>query len=328
MVDIAVDPRIELLMAVQSADPEYCAHGPLLRPPYPHPYLHAVRDLVGRHDTHPAMAHWRDLCANGFTFDAPVRFALCHSPLPDFRPLFDYGPYLAGRAGGAERLPPFADALRDFAATTDFLGFLSAWRQEFNRYEAQARSVVDPAWPGMLDAYAGRPRAALRVILAPQSGGSYGPTLELPEGRVSYGVIAPSGDAEGPSFDDPAHMKRLVLHEGAHGFVNPALDTCTRELEASADLLTPIAERMRDQAYPRWQTVVCEHVVRAVVARLSPDPNAVLAREEQSGFLYIRPVADALADYEANRGAYPDLWAFAPRIAAVLRRLAEGPTHA
>ena len=61
------------------------------------------------------------------------------------------------------------------------------------------------------------------------------------------------------------------------------------------------------------------------MARLISDKTeAILSAEEGNGFPYVRPVAAALADYEANRSLYPDFRAFAPRIAAALAELSDG----
>jgi len=314
---IAVDPRLELLMAVQSSVSDYSKHGPLAHTSFP--YLDEAFDLARRHERDPAVALWRALCADGFTFDAPVTFALWHSPPPEFEPSAEYSPYLVRRAKGAERLHRFAAALRGFAVTADFRGFLGRWRPQFGDFEAQARSVITADWPAQLDAYAGRPKTEFRVLLAPLSGGSYGTGV----GGVAHSVVAPSWTTAGPRFDDLGHMRYLVLHEGAHDFVNEAIFGVARELEASARLLEPIAARMADQAYPRWITAICEHVVRAVVARLADDPEPVLAEEEGRGFIHIRPVFTALAEYEARRSQYPDFRAFGPRLAEVFLRLAE-----
>jgi len=56
--------------------------------------------------------------------------------------------------------------------------------------------------------------------------------------------------------------------------------------------------------YDDWLIAVCEHAVRAAVARLSSDDDeTILRREEGDGFLYIRPIAGALRDYEQQRAA-------------------------
>lgn len=313
---ISVDPRIELLMAVQSTTDWYVDEGPLGNLGFP--YRDAAFALAKAQSNHPALTMWRDLAGTGFTFDAPVTFMLLHGPLPELMSPKEYGPYLASRAGGADRLAQFGPALGDFAAVSGFLNFLGEWRRLLDAFVAQACSVIDPAWPHILDAYAGRAPLELRVILAPLSAGNYGPTVD----GASYSVVAPTWSAEGPRFDDPRRMRYLVLHEGAHSFVNPAVDAVGSEVAASSELLGPIRERMEQQAYSDWRITVCEHVVRAIVARLSQDPEAVLAKEEAKGFIYVRPVARVLAEeYEADRHFYPDLCSFAPRLAEVLRGL-------
>ena len=318
-LQIHVEPRVELLMTVQSTSDLYREERIL----YPHPsvYRDAAFALAAQWNNHAAATLFQDL-AGSFNMDAPVSFVLCHSRLPDLQPVIPYSPYLIGRAGGADRLRAFADALRAFAADACFLAHLQDWHEVFGQFEAQARSVIDPEWPRRLDEYAGRNRAQVHVCLAPLSEGNYGPSFETPQGLVSYSVIKPLPSPTGPRFDH-SRIKELVFHEGAHWFVNPAMEACMNKLEESARLFDPIRAKLEDQRYGGWRIVVCEHIVRAVVARLSSNTEEVLAQEEARGFIYIRMIAHALAEYEDRRDVYPDFWCFAPEIAARLVRIAE-----
>ena len=319
-MQIGVDPRIELVMTVQAAS-NWRGMG-LFRMSYP--YRDAAFALANRFADHEAARLYRELLPDGFAFDAPVHFALCHSQPPEFDLLLPYGSSLEERAGGAAPLYAFAAALRDFYQASGFAAFLEAWRDTHGTFAAHARGAIDDRWDEKLATYAGRPHL-MRICLAPLSRGNYGPVLDYPDGPVRYAVIGGDtrGDPVEPQFADAARMEHLVLHEGAHGFVNPAIETCREQLDRSSALFDPIADTMRSQAYPGWFVVVCEHVVRAVVARLSADREKVLSAEEERGFRYIRAVAAMLAEYEENRDTFPDFWAFAPRIAAGLGWLAQ-----
>lgn len=318
-LQIYVDPRIELLMTVQSTCDLYREERILY--PYPSAYRDAAFALAAQWNSHPAATIFQDL-AGHFNMDAPVEFVLCHSQLPDLHSVIPYSPDVIDRAGGIDRLSVFADALRAFATDTDFCAFLQEWQGLFGEFEAQARSVIDPEWPRRLDKYAGRNRAQVHVCLAPLSNGNYGPSFETPRGLVSYSVVKALPSPERPRFDH-GRIKELVFHEGAHWFVNAALEGYMQQLAESARLFDPIRTQMEAQRYGGWWTTVCEHVVRAIVARLSPNTEGILAQEEDRGFKYIRPIADALAEYEAHRNTFPDFWSFAPEIAARLVRMAK-----
>lgn len=293
----------------------------------PYPYRDAAFALADRFPDHPAGRLCRNLHAAHFSYDAPIAFALCHSAPPAFQQIAPYDSrYVVARAGGEHRLNAFADALRQFAADSDFRAFLAAWRPFHMAVEAQAASVIDPGWSDRLKTYANLPPQRVRVCLAPlaRAGFGYGLTVALPDGKTQFTVAgALNIGADGlPRYDDRNHWEALLLHEGAHGFVNPVCDAHAAEIALCAALFEPIAEAMHRHAYSSWQAAVYEHVVRAVVARLSAHPDHALAQEEQQGFRYIRPIAAALEEYEGHRKRYPTFAEFGPTLVAVFRDIA------
>jgi hypothetical protein len=309
-MQVGVDPRLELLMTVQSASAWYRQH---LLARQPAPYRDACFALAARHAGHPALAMVDALLAERFAYDGPVALLLHHGAPPALAPLVPYA--------GPARHADFVAALRDFAATSDFTALQRRWRPFHAALEVQAAAVFDPGWWEHLVTYVGRPSPPGRLILAPllppQTG--FGATV----GGVAHQVAGPaSTGADGePRFDDGAYLQALVLHEGAHAFVNPLCEALAGELGRSGHLLAAIRVRL-PAAYASWTTCVAEHVVRAVVLRLTGADEARVRAEEAAGFPYLRPVLEALAAYEAHRDAYPDLRAFGPQLVAVFDGLA------
>jgi hypothetical protein len=71
-----------------------------------------------------------------------------------------------------------------------------------------------------------------------------------------------------------------------------------------------------------------EYIVRACVIRYfhsKRDKRAVdrqIGRDEEQGFIGIRPLADLFEEYEQNRDKYPNMESFIPRIATYFERYA------
>ncbi|MFN9712304.1 MAG: DUF4932 domain-containing protein, partial [Planctomycetota bacterium] len=91
-------------------------------------------------------------------------------------------------------------------------------------------------------------------------------------------------------------------------------------------LFAGVAEQMRRQAYGKWETMLCETLVRACVIRYlrandrGLDALRRMAEDQFRGFRWVGRVADALKAYEKDRATYPTLDAFVPRIVEVLER--------
>jgi hypothetical protein len=86
---------------------------------------------------------------------------------------------------------------------------------------------------------------------------------------------------------------------------------------------------MRRQAYSNWKTMMYESYVRACVVRYvhrhagQQAANAEAKRQAELGFAWVGELSKLLGEYEAKRSEFPDLDAFAPRIAAFFDQYAE-----
>lgn len=107
-----------------------------------------------------------------------------------------------------------------------------------------------------------------------------------------------------------------MWHEFGHSFVNPLTTKYQKEALQYEALYQPIEAQMKNLAYSNWETSLNEHIVRAVVARLTAlrlgemSGEYILESESKQGFIYIDAIYEKLLKYEKNRKVYPTFDAF------------------
>jgi hypothetical protein len=320
---VVVDPRIELLAAVQAISDYGEWTGLITR--YDFPYKQEVIAHFEPFREHRAVTLFETMAREGFSFDAPVSAVLHHGGPPELAPIAPCGEELIRRAGGQERLEAFFEALRDFAKASSFMDFYEA-HQPF--YETIARNVsakVGAMDVDMLEDYYGVKQHSYRIIPAPlfHSGG-FGPRIRHEDGRYDIFSVCGPRDAAGdiPVFGTSDDFRYLVWHEFSHSFVNPVVDAYGKQVDAQAKLMGPIRKAMERQAYPNWRTVVYEHVVRAATCRFAfrvqgeEAGRKAIEHEKGRSFVYIEPLCARLQQYEQQRDRYPTLHDFFPELLA------------
>ena len=113
---IKVDKRIELLAAVQlftSWRETGIIAGDL-------PYKQDMLDYFGSFSSHRAVTLCEDLTQAYFNYDAPVGFMMHLSDPPQLEVVVPFSEYHIARAGGADILEEFVEALRSFWWESDF----------------------------------------------------------------------------------------------------------------------------------------------------------------------------------------------------------------
>ena len=166
------------------------------------------------------------------------------------------------------------------------------------------------------------------VILNFLGWGNFGPRIFKNNGAELYAVIAPEKVAiRVPTFDVSA-LYRLLWHEFAHSFANPAIEKYQTQFDQFAWMWEPIKESMRAQAYHSWQSVVKEHLTEAIACRMAAlkfgeqaaDLNYV-RRQYGMRWIYLHPLLEALKHYEKNRKVYPTLESFIPEIIKAFKQI-------
>jgi len=168
------------------------------------------------------------------------------------------------------------------------------------------------------------------VILNFLGWGNFGPRIFKGNAAELYAVIAPEKTAiRVPTFDIGA-LYKLIWHEFAHSFANPAVEKMESRFEKLNKLWNPVKESMKAQAYHTWQSVVKEHLTEAIACRMAALKFGEEAAElnfvrYQKGkqWIYLNPLIEALKEYELNRKQYPTLESYIPKIFEALEAVKE-----
>lgn len=330
-LNIMVDPRIELLSAVQLQE-EYFRLTNL-----EYDYKNDMKDYFKDFKSHKAVKEFKKLDKLGFNYDAPPTLMLYVSNPPNLEKKADFSEYLIRRGRGKKRLLRFIERLREFSRDANFNGF---YEENISFYEEMVETVYtgikDMKIVETLDDYYGMDVNSYNIILAPllHSGG-YGPRVEVENGLFDvYGIIGPydvvksEGGKNIPVYS--SHIIRyLVWHEFGHSFVNPTTEKYIDEVNKYKDLYTPISDIMQSQAYGTWEACVNEHIIRAITTRLAyihlgkVYGDIALASEKIDGFYYIDALCESLEYYENNRDTYPDFESYYPKLIEVFKKLYE-----
>lgn len=330
-INVTVDPRIELLAAVQILSGYNELTGLISR--YDTEYKQELIEYFSPYKEHPAVAHFKQLATAGFTYDAPAAAMLYLSDPPEFEMVKPFAEYLLFRAWGRENLMKFVTSMRYFAAETDFMTFYNNHRETYDQIVEEVKATMAGGdYIATLEDYYGLRQNSYNIILAPLfHHGGFGPRLLCDDGTYDiYNICGPVGANGGyPVFGSAEDFKYLAWHEFSHSFVNPVTDKFQNEVNQYAALYKPLAEKMTAMAYPDWKHCVYEHLVRAANVRFSYLEDGEKAGrksmrdEKNKGFAYVELIAKRLKEYENNRDKYPTLEDFYPRIIDLFRELTE-----
>lgn len=330
-LDVRVDPRVELMSLIfrLAGNPEYNQD----RLPS---YIQDVEKYFGKFRNHDAVQMAMQLRrSRGVSFDAVMSMAIHVEDVGSMRervPL-EPAPKSWDRRWAAADTRKFQKAARSFAKDARFNAFFDAHQDLYRVAESRMKKVLeDNRVVEWLDSFFGaKSGASFTVLLGMMNGGAcYGPRVVFPDGREEiYCVLGVwLTDRRGfPRFDKS--VLPTVVHEFCHSYVNPLVNAHASELErAGKRIFSTVAEAMKRQAYPGWKTMAYESLVRACVVRyrLASEGEAAAERqiiqENTNRFYGTRDLSNLLGQYEANRGRFPNLNSFFPKIVEFFERYA------
>lgn len=321
-LEFSVDPRIELLAAVQMLSGYNDRFGLLTR--FDFEYKEAMRAHFQPFSNHPVVQLFDTMSTQGFSFDAPPTVMLHLSPPPELEVQAELPAELIARAGGAERLDTFLERLRDFSRESEFTNFFASRAPEIAEMERRTEALAEGAdYIGTLENYYGMRQHGYHFVLAPLfHQGGYGPKVERADGSYDlYNITGPVGVVDGyPTFGSAENLRHVALHEFGHSFVNPTTERFRDEVARYEALYEPLREKMTAMAYPHWEVSVNEHIIRAVTTRMAYIREGVeegvrlMELESSRGFIYVPALAAKLEAYEAQRDRYPDFASFYPEL--------------
>ena len=329
-LNVTIDPRIELLAAVQSLS-DYREKFSLLTS-LDFQYRNDLEQTFKPLADHEAVMLFQEMSHEGFTFDAPPTAMLHLGSPPELAIEIPLTEYLSKRAGGRDRLKRFIELLRDFAHRSRFMDF---YHRNRGFYDETVQNVTDNFkdidFIGVLEDYYGQKQHSYNIVLAPMFNGNYGPRISRADGSSDiYNIVSPRQIKEGILyFGSKDNFEHLAWHEFSHSFVNPLGEKHSEQLGKYESLFSPIRSKMTSSAYGNWLTAVNEHIVRAVTTRLNylhkgkEHGDRVLRMEKTYGFAYVEALCHELEHYEANRDKYATFTSFYPQLVATFKKLSE-----
>lgn len=321
---IHADERIELLATVQYLS------GYFLTSRYPTDYKKEIKKQFAPYKTHPAVTLFAELSHDHFSYSEPFKFILQYGIFPNFELQYnaEFSPVSAGQA---DSLALFATLLKDFYKTTQFNTFFDQHQPLYDTLAHQiSQQLGNTNYIALLEDYFGKQQADYELIFSPLlPSGGFGPAVKLPNNQyILYALVGANGIDKGmPTFDAHSFATNLLLHEFSHSFINPLTEQHIDALNKCDNLYAYVADDMATKAYDRWDIVINEHLVRAVVIRLTQKQygkqaaDALIEHEKQAGFLYIEPVINALVRYENRSRKYPTFEAYYPEMVKLFEQL-------
>lgn len=317
---LRISPEMELLAGVLSQTTWIEQHGPSGEG---NEYYRALKTFFTPYKDHKAIRIAQELTTKGFTYDAPPAF-ICHlGPLPELEVVYEYSDYIAGRAGGRQKLENFRIALRDLAETSGFLAFFEEWMPFLDEIVRETgtgfRFDVVTGW--LMDFF-GWEAQEFHLIITPSMfpGGGYGATITTEDNRlIAYQIIREQGQSSTkPQFPSGTSLENLTTHELGHSFVNPSLEAYLDRANNLKPLMWPVRKLMYEQAYTTIDTFLNEQVLRSVEVMAAHElyglevREQVMAYHERVGFYLTQFVVEQLRFYQANRERYPTFRDFVP----------------
>lgn len=320
-INVIIDPRMELLAVVQALG-SYDQQFDLITN-ISFNYKDDIMKYFSSFSKHEAVKQFDTMSRSGFSFDAPPTAMLYLSNPLNIEIKQDFNEELKNRAT-KESLNKLAKELKNFAVDTKFQEFFNSHKDFYNSVvEKNAEVMGSSNYISYLEQYYGMKQNSYNIILAPMfHSGGFGPKIEAENGLYDvYSIQGPNSLKENiPMFGDKEGFKYLALHEFSHSFVNSLTEENLEEVNKYKKLYEPIKEKMVNQAYTKWDISVNEHIVRAVVARItyinsgSEAYEKVIANEKNRGFQYIDELTKKLEDFEKNRDKYKSFKEFYPEL--------------
>ena len=316
IVNVSVDPRIELLSAVQLLS-DY----PLLtRSDFQ--YKREMLNYFSPYKSHPAVTKFKEMSEEGFAYDAPPTAMLYLSDPPELKVVTPFTDYIIGRAGGRVDLESFIEALRDFAIKSNFMEFFNAHKDFYAiLIQGTKANLDDYDIVGALEDFYGISKNSYNIITSPLQSNAYGPSIEREPSKYDiYSIM-------------PGFQLWVVLHEFGHSFVNPITAKYRDEVNKYSKLFEPVKEIMIKNAHGEWEICVNEHIIQAVVAKVLEKlvgqqvlADVILSDTVEGGYVYVRGIYELLNVYENNRDKYPTFEDFYPEILNYFSEISKLPS--
>ncbi|HHC80222.1 MAG TPA: DUF4932 domain-containing protein [Flavobacteriia bacterium] len=238
------------------------------------------------------------------------------------------------RGGGIEQITKLAKSFKNFAKKSHFSTFFNKIQKGFYNQILLNVKYNFKNFKGVeyLENYFGEKANSYNLILNINSGyGNFGKKILTKKGIDLYAIVETNTHSGNiPTYYPTISIIDLILHEFSHGFVNPSIDKYKEKLSKNKQLYEPIAQSMQHQAYWHWQVTVNEHIVRAIVTRITEQyfgnllsNNTFYKLMIARRFIYVDAIIEKLKIYENNRSDYKNFNEFVPELIKVFDTISE-----
>ncbi|WP_148882236.1 DUF4932 domain-containing protein [Thermococcus aciditolerans] len=333
---VEIDPRVELVAIIYRLSDsswyrEHVDPAVLGVTPGSYRYIRDVDEYFGPYRNLTAVKIVPQMIEEGIDYDAIPEFAIHLSPT-DFSKAMPWDDMLRLRPFlDAKKLDEFAEAVAEFAEETDFWRF---YREHEEFYNRTLETFVGEN-PGLVELvefeedFFGKNASSWHVVPMPlfcchgfgyhiESGSNMSVYAFLGFGEVAGGIPHVYATVGGSSF---------LAHEFAHSFVNPAVDQHYELFEPYEALFDPVAEKLREMAYPNFKVMLYETLVRAFEAYYlnatgRPEGATATLKGNRKVFYFIDDVYRAYVDdYLKHREEYRTFDDFMQELARVIARV-------
>lgn len=322
-VTVKVDPRVELMGVLQlltnyTLDTRHVSN-----------YRKQVKAYFSPYKDHRVVRIFDEISKKDSKFEVLPKVFLMLSEPPDVKFRVSLPETALERMVGKEKSEEFVAALNDFVRLSRFTDFFKKHQGVYRKAAASNKTTVEKAFEE-ITYYSGISLQNGTVFLGLlQPEGSFAAMIESNAKRELYLILGPVGfENDLPDFGTADRISLLVAGELSHSFINVLTAKHLPEINKYSALYEPIAERMKEQAYMVWETAVNEHIARAITTRLAwrrgggEAGEKALQEAEKNGFRYTGALAEGLKEYEADRGKYPAIADFYPRLIGIFERQA------
>lgn len=305
-VNVIVDYRIELLSIV-----EFLAGYNIILTKLDFDYKNKVIEYFSDYKEHDVIKLFLELNKIGFTFGTPPTITLYMNEDFQIRNDVIIDDFYVNRMGGKQKLVQFSKLLQEFSQDTHFYDFFLANK---SYYEEIIHNTIDifeqHNFILEVHSYYGMQKNSYNIVLVSLFAAcGFGPNVEYINGLNDiYSIIGPLECNRIPVFGSAQYFKYMQRHEFSHSFINPlTLKHWTKAKKYIA--LYDATKGIKQNCYGDWEECINEHIIRAIVIRLSSlskegTEDELLKLEFKRGFIYIEDIIQKLKYYEQNRHEY------------------------
>lgn len=298
-------------------------------------YCEDVDNYFSQYKNHPSVSMMQRLHEDyGIAYEAPMAFALHLNKHDDSFSLANDTIIPEVSWTDIDR-KAVADTLSMFYRDTNFSKFFNDhipfYESVCRIYNQNIASKINEDW--YAEFYGTQSADKHNIIIGFINGGSnYGLDRNLPDShREVYAVIGYALDGDRSYYEtQPQLFLNTLIHEFNHSFVNPLVDQNIDIMKSPMERVLNLSRQiMALQAYPTWETVAYESIVRAAVICYfqgngsNDDVREAVLDETSVGFAWMPLLVARMQEYRKNRDKYPTFNDFFPQLALAFAEYAD-----